>query len=83
MSYIIKVEQQVDVDNILKLLDNGYELKPMVGIKTPDVAIGTVVDIMCNSLEAFVGSEADVFYLPLDNTVTSSKLLEILAINKD
>lgn len=83
MSYIIKVEQQVDVDNILKLLDNGYELKPMVGIKTPDVVIGTVVDVLENTKQVFVGSEDAVSYLPLDITVTSSNLLKILDITKE
>ena len=83
MSYIVKVAQQVDVDNILKLLDNGYDLKPMVGIKTPDVVIGTVVDVFVNRKRAFIGSEADVFYSPSDKTITSSNLLKILDITKE
>ena len=83
MSYIVKVKQQVDVDNILKLLDNGYELKPMVGIKTPEVVIGTVVDVLENTKQVFVGSEDSVSYLPLDITVTSSNLLKILDITKE
>lgn len=81
MSYVAKIETQVDIENIECLLDNGYTLKPMIGHKTPELKKGLVVDVLDNKV--FVGEPLHLIDLGKNVPVSTSELLRKLDITKE
>lgn len=81
MSYVAKIETQVDIENIECLLDNGYTLKPMIGHKTPVLKKGLVVDVLDSKV--FVGEPQYLLDLGKNVPVSTSELLCKLDITKE
>ena len=81
MSYVAKIETQVDIENIECLLDNGYTLKPMIGHKTPVLKKGLVVDVLDSKV--FVGEPQYLLDLGKNVPVSTSELLCKLDIIKE
>lgn len=77
MSKLVVLETQQDVDNINDYIAiTGAEPRPMVYHKTPEIAIGKVVDVFLNSM--FVGDVDDVLEFSADEYITSDQLLETI-----
>lgn len=81
MSYVAKIETPVDIKNIECLLDNGYTLEPMLGLKTPVLKKGLVVDVIGNSI--FVGEPQYLVDFGKNVPVSTSELLRKLDITKE
>lgn len=81
MSYVAKIETQVDIENIECLLDNGYTLKPMIGHKTPVLKKGLVVDVLDSKV--FVGEPQYLLDLGKNVPVSTDELLRKLNITKE
>lgn len=81
MSYVAKIETPVDIKNIECLLDNGYTLKPMVGNKTPTVAVGLVVDVLAQGI--FIGKEKYLLDFGKNIPISTDELLIKLNLTKE
>ena len=82
MSYIVEIKSSTDIERILVLLDNGYTLQSMEGFKTPELEIGSVVDVV-GAKYVFVGTAEEVFNLRTDVELTTSQLLTTLGLDKE
>lgn len=74
MSNLVVLETQQDVDNINDYIAiTGVKPESMVGYKTPEIAIGKVVDVFLKSM--FVGDVQEVSTFSADVYITSKQLL--------
>ena len=83
MSYIVEIKSSADIARILVLLDNGYTLESMVANKTPELEIGSVVDVMVGAKYVFVGIPRSVINFHTDEELTTSQLLTTLGLDKE
>jgi len=83
MSYIVEIKSSADIARILVLLDNGYTLESMVANKTPELEIGSVVDVVVGAKYVFVGTLRSVINFNTDVELTTSQLLTTLGLDKE